>query len=69
MVIYIIKSKVNKDKKNLSGFVWAHGGGAVFGDALQDNASILINRVLDNDLVCVNVNYRLAPEHKSPAGA
>ena len=64
----MIKSKANKKKTGLSGFVWAHGGAGIYGDAITDNGG-LSNLATLNDVVCFNVNYRLAPEHKSPAGA
>lgn len=48
--------------------IWAHGGGALTGNAISDNG-ILSQIAIDNNLVIVNVEYRLAPEHKSPAGA
>ena len=52
----------------MCGYVWAHGGGGISGHAVIDNG-ILCKLAIANDLVVVNVEYRLAPEHKSPAGA
>ena len=66
--MFVIKSKANKDRKDLAGMVWAHGGGAVIGDAIAENI-MNCQVALNNDVVVFNVNYRLAPEHKSPAGA
>jgi acetyl esterase/lipase len=45
---------------------WIHGGGYLFGTALQDDARL--NRwVEEQDCVIVSVEYRLAPEHPYPA--
>ena len=66
--VFIIKSKANQSKKGLSGFIFAHGGGALIGHAVIDNG-ILCKLAIENNIVIVNVEYRLAPEHKSPAGA
>ena len=68
LVVYVIKSKANKGKTGLSGFVWAHGGAGIYGDAITENGG-LCKLAIQNDVVIFNVNYRIAPEHKSPAGA
>lgn len=47
--------------------VWIHGGGLVMGRPEQANE--FASRVArDLDLLVVNVDYRLAPEHPFPAG-
>lgn len=46
--------------------LWFHGGGMVFGDHLMDEASnIAFARTLG--ITVMSVNYRLAPQHPSPA--
>ena len=66
--MYVIKSKANKERTDLCGFVYAHGGGGVTSTAVSENG-LLCKFAIDNDIVIFNVEYRLAPEHKSPAGA
>ena len=68
LVVYVVKSKKNKDKSGLCGYVWAHGGGGIYGTAVTDN-STMCKLAIESDVVCFNVDYRIAPEHKSPAGA
>jgi acetyl esterase len=49
------------------GYVHAHGGGFVVGDLdMADTVCATISR--DAGAVVVSVDYRLAPEHKFPAG-
>ncbi len=54
--------------KALPALVYLHGGGWVFGniDGVDRNCRALANAV---QCVVVNVEYRLAPEHKYPAAA
>ena len=54
--------------KPLPALVYLHGGGWVFGniDSVDRNCRALANAV---ECVVVNVEYRLAPEHKYPAAA
>ena len=46
--------------------IWAHGGGGVLFRA-QTFQQIMEKWALDCDCVTFNVDYRLAPEHPSPA--
>jgi acetyl esterase len=53
--------------KTVPTMVFFHGGGHVIGDIeTHDDHARLICR--DGELVVVSVDYRLAPEHKFPAG-
>ena len=53
--------------RRLPGYVHAHGGGFVVGDLdMADTVCRLLAR--DANVVVVSVDYRLAPEHKFPAG-
>jgi acetyl esterase len=47
--------------------VWLHGGGHVVG-SLQSYDAICRQLALEADCIVVSVDYRLAPEHKFPAG-
>lgn len=47
--------------------VYVHGGGWVIGD-LDTHDSIMRELCVLTDMVICNVGYRLAPEHKFPAG-
>ncbi|MEZ5815663.1 MAG: alpha/beta hydrolase [Hyphomicrobiaceae bacterium] len=54
--------------KRLPAYIHAHGGGFVVGDLdMADTVCRTICR--DAGVVVVSVDYRLAPEHKFPAGA
>jgi acetyl esterase/lipase len=46
--------------------LWAHGGGYVIGDVVQDDAFCSAT-ARDLGIVVVSTNYRLAPEHPFPA--
>ena len=48
-------------------FVWIHGGGWVIGTAAESVATCR-NLAAKANCVVVSVDYRLAPEHKAPAG-
>jgi acetyl esterase len=54
--------------RRLPALVYLHGGGWVFGNigSVDRNCRVLANSV---ECVVVNVEYRLAPEHKYPAAA
>ena len=47
--------------------VWLHGGGHVVG-SLQSYDALCRKIALSADCIVVSVDYRLAPEHKFPAG-
>ena len=47
--------------------VWMHGGGHVVG-SLQSYDALCRKLALSADCIVVSVGYRLAPEHKFPAG-
>jgi acetyl esterase len=47
--------------------VWLHGGGHVVG-SLQSYDALCRKLALSTDCIVVSVDYRLAPEHKFPAG-
>ena len=66
MVVYVIIKK-NRKPQNFAALVYAHGGGAMMGTPDYDNG--LCSRLAcENDIVIFNVDYRLAPEHRTPAG-
>ena len=44
-----------------------HGGGAIAGDASNDNF-LCARYAVECHVTVINVNYRLAPEHKAPSG-
>ena len=49
--------------------VYYHGGGFILGSALSGEADgLLSRRAVDANCVVASVEYRLAPEHKFPAG-
>jgi acetyl esterase len=49
--------------------VYYHGGGFILGSALSGELDgLLSRRALDANCVVASVDYRLAPEHKFPAG-
>jgi len=52
----------------MCGYIHAHGGAAILGSP-KSEMLLCCQLVLDNDIVAFNVTYRLAPEHRSPAGA
>jgi len=47
--------------------VWLHGGGHVVG-SLQSYDALCRKLALSGDCIVVSVDYRLAPEHRFPAG-
>ncbi|GAB3161892.1 alpha/beta hydrolase [Myceligenerans halotolerans] len=51
-----------------AGLLWIHGGGLVIGSPRQDDR-ICAAFARGLGLVCVSVDYRLAPEHPFPAAA
>ena len=65
----------NRNKKPLPAIVYLHGGGFVSGNknALPDEPELIhgniLNYFVNNGFIGINATYRLAPEHKYPAGA
>lgn len=68
MVVYIIKAKKNKDKKDLPCMIECHGGWGISMQAKYLNG-VMSRLCTMMDVVIFNIEYRLAPEHKTPAGA
>ena len=68
MLVYVIKSKKNKDKKDLPCIIECHGGGGITMHAMYLNG-VMSRLCTMMDVVVFNIEYRLAPEHKTPAGA
>jgi acetyl esterase len=48
--------------------LYFHGGGFVLGSALSGGDGLLARRALDAGCLVASVEYRLAPEHRFPAG-
>lgn len=63
-MIKIIGAEQRKDKE---AYVYAHMGGGILSSAQQTN-NLVCKAVLNLNCVGFNVEYRLAPEHKSPVG-
>lgn len=58
-----------KSEGTLPLHVYFHGGGFILGSALSGEVDgLLSRRALDADCLVASVEYRLAPEHKFPAG-
>jgi acetyl esterase len=56
-----------KNLKKGALFLWCHGGGFVAGELNSDHQRCA-NTALGAGVVVISVDYRLAPEHKFPAG-
>jgi len=55
--------------RDLPAHLYFHGGAFMFGSALSgESDDLLARRALDAQCVVASVEYRLAPEHKFPAG-
>ena len=65
MLVYVIKAK-NNNKVGNAGYIHAHGGGGVLGNAKGENM-MMCRIACESDVVVFNVEYRLAPEHKTPS--
>jgi len=63
---FVIREK-GKPKANRPCLIEFHGGAAVAGTAEQGNA-FCARFAVECDVTIVNVDYRLAPENKAPAG-
>ena len=65
MKVIVIKSKKNKDKTGMACMTYFHGGGAVA--LLPEHLNGCLSKMcLALDIVVFNVDYRLAPETKTP---
>jgi acetyl esterase len=55
----------------VSGLVWAHGGGFMYGDLDMPEADWVARRLADVGVVVVSVDYQLAPDldYRDPAGS
>lgn len=58
----------NSMKDNMAAIIHNHGGGGVKGTMWDNLEDKWYNDLLKEDAVVIYVDYRLAPEHKSPAG-
>lgn len=63
----IIRARRNKDKKNMPAVIYCHGGGAILGQA-SNESSEWYTLAYKCDVVVINIDFRLGPEHKTPAG-
>jgi len=63
---FVIREK-GKPKTNRPCLIEFHGGAAIAGTAQQGN-TFCARFAVECDATIVNVDYRLAPEHKAPAG-
>ena len=64
--IYQIKPK-SLPKDGNAAYIYAHGGGAVFFSAADEN-NAMAHTALNLQCIVFNVDYRLAPEAKAPKG-
>ena len=67
MRVIVIKAKKNIDKKDMACIVNCHGGGAVALKPEHLNGK-MARLCLALDIVAFNIDYRLAPEAKTPEG-
>lgn len=65
--VYISRPKNLANHKNLPAYIYAHGGGAIAGNAPQNEGLMWLTAI---NLQCIifNVEYRLGPEVKAPGG-
>jgi len=66
VLVHTPKHLVNE--RSNPAWIYAHGGGVVALDA-ESVKGELSGMATENDIVCFNVNYRLAPETKCPKNA
>jgi acetyl esterase/lipase len=67
ITISIFRSTISKlSGQRRPGILWIHGGGMFSGSRFGSIQSLL-DLVKSLDVVCVSVEYRLAPEHPDPA--
>lgn len=67
VMLSIFRSNVSKNDKRPALF-YIHGGGQVSGNRFS-GLDLILNAFSDLDLIFITVEYRIAPEHLSPAGA
>ncbi|KAL1864818.1 hypothetical protein Plec18167_009650 [Paecilomyces lecythidis] len=67
ITLSVFQSNISKDAKK-SVLFYIHGGGQVSGNRFS-GLDLIISAFSDLDPVFVTVEYRVAPEHRSPAGA
>ena len=61
--IYRVRGKVNVNRRCMIYF-HAYGG---YAGSIYTNQAIPMRYAIEADITVINVNYRLAPENKSPA--
>ena len=72
MKVYVIreekKGEFSEGGGKLAAYIHAHGGACIVGSAESGNPR-MCRLACESNLVVFNVEYRLAPEHRVPAGA
>jgi acetyl esterase/lipase len=67
IIISIFRSTASKSfNQSHPGILWMHGGG-MFSGSRFGSIQNLLDLVKSLDMVCVSIEYRLAPEHPDPA--
>jgi acetyl esterase/lipase len=64
--VLILRPTAHDAKTKLPGVLYAHGGGLIMGTE-RTGSWELAEWIEDFEMVCVSVDYRLAPEHPYPA--
>lgn len=66
--LYKIRPKnIRPESKDNVGYVWAHGGGAVYYDA-QHFEFLMCRMAVEANCIVFSVDFRNGPEYKSPTG-
>ncbi|KAJ7915033.1 Alpha/Beta hydrolase protein [Mycena leptocephala] len=63
----IMPTPIGEESVGFPIMVWFHGGGGILGDLELDDFQLRILCV-EHRMCIINVDYRLAPEHKFPTG-